>query len=227
MPIKFQNNTGVSSPNFDLAKAIMEARFPDVVARNNFTVDADFLREGLSGRTVIGGPDNNKITVNPWERPNNTTPNVIDLVATILHEITHAENNTPEARKTDYASTYSTNQGGRELSPGRIGSLDYAKSSGLKDVENKTLDKAVKLNFASQDKNNKSVGELNAEMQAITLMNSRGISTEMDDKVSEIMKDPAVANWVARNKYPQTPTLKSFDPDVTDQIGSFIKSLFN
>jgi hypothetical protein len=221
MPIKFTNkNPQYQFPVYDSAVQILKAKFPDVLTRNDFSVEADFLG-GAMGTTAM---KDNKIQVDPSGQ-NFTTDNVVEMVNTILHEINHAENNTKEAKDTYYGNFGHVEQG-REFAPGRIGDYDYSKESGLRGKQEAAQKLGAKLKLPSASGDYISESELLANLQAGYQMNQRQIPAGRTQvAVDELLKDPATLDWVKRNNYPQTQSLKESPTDIGANISSGVKNV--
>lgn len=217
MPLKFNPTKDYKSPLYDIAVEIVKKKFPDIVQRVNSEVTPDFLGGSVQGDTeVLSG----KIRVDPYGK-NYTTDAVIELVNTILHEATHAEQVSSEAKKT-YYGPFGKPELGREFKPGRLGDYELARDSGLKDKSDKALDKAKELKLPSSDTGYES--ELLANLMAATLMNERGIPAgKTQEAVDQILKMPGVADWVARNKFPQSPIISETPQSFIDKFIELFK----
>jgi hypothetical protein len=210
---------------YNQAIDIVQKIFPEFLDKiDDVTITpAGYLGDGVNGQYTKNTETNEK----KIEISLNRVKDVNSFLRTILHESDHAQEDTDAAKKSYYADDYNTNQGGRELAPGRIGSYDYARTSGLQKKQDDLKSQATDLGLPSVDKTDAPLDEILATMRAVTAMKNKGyVDKQYGPQVDKLMQDPDVANWVARNSMPTADTVKNFEPSTMDKISNFVSSLF-
>jgi len=198
---------------FDLAKAILEAKFPDELAAYPGTISLkDWIPATKLGNNVAGEYFSKTKSIDITHKSSFTTPAVIEMVGTILHEIQHARQDTASAR-----ANSDNGDLGFQGSDRTVGSYNLEQRAKLQSI----LDDAKINRLPSSDNN--SEYEFLANAVPTILMQDRGINPEYAPEINKMMKNPDTAKWVRANINPELPSLRNTPPSFLD----FLKSAFS
>jgi len=205
-----------SNLNYDLAMRVLEAQFPDQLASYPGVIEKSTWLNGANG---VFTPKTNRIQVAPRGDEFNTS-NVMDIVGTILHEIQHSQQDTPQGLKNNMSGA--TGLLGKNNS---VGQFTKERSQLRIDLINSAAD----LNFSSVDPGSTyTLDEILATTVPVALMNARGITTRHTEKAAALeAKFPEMADLTKRNQRPDLPTLESFEPSIPTRIKEAVQSIFS
>ena len=210
MPVTFIDP---EKPNkhWNLMKAVLQAKFPDVLDRVNTSIEEDTAPGNADGSYDLR---TNKIRiVLPSSRADLTTPRLMELIDTAMHEMVHAERNTKAAADTEEDRQEPAKQGRKNI-------VDFW------DTFNALSDKAIQEKLPSVSKYNTSREEIMATAQSVSMLNDRNIYPDYTDNIARLKQLPGVADWIARNNMPQTATLKS-GATFFQELGDYIRQKFS
>jgi hypothetical protein len=218
MPVEIKQTPGSKDDlNTLLAVKVLQAQYPDILQRlqNKMFATDQSLGPGVNGTYNY---DTKEVAVKNKHKPF-TTDNVVATLQTMLHELTHAEQDTPAAKKTMYSEPYGNYKDGRELAPGRVGQYDEAASKS----QLSTLQDAKNLQLPSSSEEN--TGELIANLMANRLLKERNIHGPFEVESDSLESNPDVKNWVDRNMNPQVPSVQTWQPSIGSQVLDGIKGM--
>lgn len=218
MPLSFAHS---KNRNFNLAAEIVKAVFPDYLESVDGAISEDLslpaFIKGTYTRGSVDSPSGAEIKIKPINDTAFTSPNVIDTVMTMLHEIHHARSDTPIGRSNSRTGVMD------------LGDLRIGASQGIPqatDAFNTLLATLSQYNrIPSQDINRPFTSAQEFLAAAIPELDAQERNFPKTDQTESvytvIQTSKKVNDWVQRNKMPERQSM--MPPSESEGLFAFQK----